>query len=196
MHMQKRIFIIHGWGGLSNEGWLGWLKQELEAAGYLVVAPQMPNTNEPRIKTWVEAITQSVGVVDNNTFFIGHSIGCQAVARYLSQLPSGEISGGAVFVAGFFKRLIMTDFDDQSKELTGEWLGALIDFNLIKKHLIKSLAIFSDNDPYVPLDNQDDFRESLDSKIIIEHDQGHFSGSSGLPKYPSVLENIKTFIGN
>jgi hypothetical protein len=194
--MQKRIFIIHGWGGLADEGWLGWLNQELAAAGYLVVAPQMPNTNEPRIKTWVEAITQSVGVVDHNTFFIGHSIGCQAVARFLSQLPSGEVSGGAVFVAGFFKRLTMTDFDDQSKELTKEWLDAFIDFNLIKKHLVKSLAIFSDDDPYVPLDNQVDFKEALNSEIIIEHEQGHFSGSSGLPKYPRVLKNIKVFIDN
>src|SRR5680860_439309 len=195
--MTKRIFIVHGWGGLANEGWLGWLKKELEVAGYLVFAPQMPNTNEPQIKTWVEAIIQSVGVVDNNTFFIGHSIGCQAIVRYLSQLPGGEeISGGAVFVAGFFKRLTMTDFDDKSKELTREWLNTLIDFNLVKKHLIKSLAIFSDNDPYVLIDNQEDLKEGLNSEVIIEHEQGHFSGSSGLLEYPSILKNIKVFIGN
>jgi len=194
--MKKRIFIVHGWGGMANEGWLGWLKQELESAGYLVFALQMPDTNEPRIKTWVEHIIKSVGVVDNNTFFIGHSIGCQAVARFLSQLPSGEISGGAIFVAGFFKKLTNMGDDSLSRNIINEWLDTLIDFNLIKKHLIKSLAIFSDNDPYVPLDNQEDFKEKLGSEIIIEHEQGHFSGSSGLPKYPSVLENIKKFIGD
>ena len=35
-------------------------------------------------------------------------------------------------------------------------------------------TIFSDNDPYVPLDNQDDFKIRLGSKIIIDHNKGHF----------------------
>lgn len=194
--MKKRVFIIHGWGGIANEGWLGWLKQELELVGYLVFAPQMPNTNEPKIKTWVDAIAESVGSVDNNTFFVGHSIGCQAIIRYLSQLSDQEASGGVVFVAGFFKRLIMTDFDDKSKEITKEWLNTVINFDSAKQHIAKSLAIFSDNDPYVSIDNEDDFKNILGSQIIIEHEQGHFSSSSGLPRYPSVLKNIKDFIGN
>jgi len=29
----KRVFIIHGWGGNPEEGWLPWLKKELEAKG-------------------------------------------------------------------------------------------------------------------------------------------------------------------
>jgi predicted alpha/beta hydrolase family esterase len=194
--MKKRVFIIHGWGAIANEGWLGWLKIELETAGYSVFAPQMPNTNEPRIKEWVNAITQSVGTANHDTFFIGHSIGCQAVARYLNQLSDEEMSGGAIFVAGFFKRLIMTDFDAKSKGITEEWLNTLIDFDYIKQHIVKSLAIFSDNDPYVPIDNKDDFKEKLNSEIIIEHEQGHFSSSSGLPTYPNVLKNIQNFIGN
>jgi predicted alpha/beta hydrolase family esterase len=194
--MQKRIFIIHGWGGMANEGWLSWLKEELEAAGYLVFALQMPNTNEPRIKTWVKSISDSVGLVDGNTFFIGHSIGCQAIARYLEGLQRGVMVGGAVFVAGFFKNLTNMGNDALSRDIIHEWLDTPIDLISINSHLLKSLAIFSDNDPYVSLDNIEDFKNNLNAEIIIEHEQGHYSGSSGLPKYPSILDNVKVFIGD
>ena len=52
------------------------------------------------------------------------------------------------------------------------------------------MAIFSDNDPYVPLDNQEEFKGMLNAKIIIEHEKGHFSGSTGTIELPVVLEAI------
>ena len=55
----------------------------------------------------------------------------------------------------------------------------------------KSIAIFSDNDPWVPLDNQDDFRDKLGSEIIIEHAKGHFSGGDNKCfELPIVLEKV------
>ncbi|QQG52381.1 MAG: serine hydrolase family protein [Candidatus Falkowbacteria bacterium] len=186
--MQKRIFIIHGWGGLANEGWLGWLKEELLLKGFDVFSLQMPNTNEPRIKAWVATITKAVGKTDQNTFFVGHSIGCQAIVRYLGQLPDDEVSGGVVFVAGFFKRLTNMGDDELSRSVIDEWLGAHLDLTTVRRHLLDSVAIFSDDDPYVPIDNIEDFKNILKSKIIIEHEQGHFSGDSGLPKYDVILQ--------
>jgi len=192
--MKKRVFIIHGFGAIADEGWLGWLRRELENKGFLVFSLQMPNTNKPEIKSWIEHIKNEVGLLDNNTFFIGHSIGCQAIARYLESLPVEEISGGAVFISGFFKRLTMDSFDDESKEITREWLDMPISLIVVKNHLLKSLAIFSDDDPYVPIDNVEDFRNILNSDIIIENKQGHFSSSSGLPEYRSVLAKVLEFL--
>jgi hypothetical protein len=40
------------------------------------------------------------------------------------------------------------------------------------------------------MDNVHDFQNILESKIIIEHQQGHFSGDSGLPKYDIILNVI------
>jgi hypothetical protein len=150
----------------------------------------MPNTNEPRIKPWVDAIASAVGKVDQDTFFIGHSIGCQAIARYLCTLLDKESVGGAVFVAGFFRRLTNMGEDSLSKEIINEWLNTPLDLVSVKRHMLKSAAIFSDNDPYVPMDNIDDFKDILVSEIIIEHNQGHFSSSSGLPVYEAILKVV------
>ena len=39
----KRVFIIHGWGGYPEEGWLPWLKKELEKNGFKVFVPAIKN---------------------------------------------------------------------------------------------------------------------------------------------------------
>jgi predicted alpha/beta hydrolase family esterase len=61
----------------------------------------------------------------------------------------------------------------------------------VKSHLPKSVAIFSDDDPWVPLENRDDFKEKLNSEVIVQHVKGHFSGSrDGVTELPIVLEKI------
>ena len=117
-------------------------------------------------------------------------MGCQTIARYLDKLPEGVEVGGAVFVAGFFKRLTNLEDDKVVHSVVNEWLKTPLNFDKIKTHLNKSIAIFSDNDPYVPLDNQDDFSNILKSKIIIENSKGHFSGSDGTKELSSAMESV------
>ena len=50
----KRVFIIHGWEGFPEEGWFPWLKNELEAKGFEVHVPNMPDSEHPRIQKWAE----------------------------------------------------------------------------------------------------------------------------------------------
>ncbi len=193
--MQKRVFIVHGWDGHPLEGWFPWLKKELEAKGFQVFVPQFPDAGSPRIQKWVPALAEVVGVADEATYFVGHSMGCQTIARFLESLPEHAHVGGAVFVAGFFKRLTGLEDDPDVQETDRHWLGTPLDLGKVKSHLPKSVAIFSDDDPWVPLDNQDDFRDKLGSKIIVEHGKGHFSGSTGTRELPLVLDTILKIAG-
>ena len=186
----KRVIIVHGWGGNPEEGWFPWVRRELEKQGFRVLIPGLPDTDNPRIGKWVSALTKVVGKPDKNTYFVGHSMGCQAIARYLETLPEGVQVGGVVFVAGFFKRLTGLEDDPKVRETDKHWLEAPINFEEIKSHLPKSIAVFSDNDSYVPLDNQDDFTKKLGSEIIIQHNMGHFSEDQGVIQLPIVLESI------
>ena len=188
--MKKRVFIAHGWDGYPEEGWFPWIKKELEAKGFEVYVPQLPETGSPRIHNWVPKLAEVVGEIDENTYFVGYSMGCQTIARYLETLPEGVKVGGAVFVAGFFKRLTGLEDDEDVRETDKHWLVTPLDLTKVKSHLSKSVAIFSDNDPYVSLDNQDDFRNKLGSEIIIEKNMGHFSGSTGVTELPIALESL------
>ena len=186
--MRKRFVIVHGWDGSPEAGWFPWLGHELEALDCDVIVPQLPFPAEPRIDRWVPALANAVGVVDEQTFFIGYSMGCQTIARFLAGLPQDQISGGVVFVAGFFTKLTNLEDDDVVRDVAKEWLETSLDFSLVRAHIKKSVAIFSDNDQYVPLENKEVFVNEIGSRVIIEHDRGHFSGSQGVTEVPSVLD--------
>lgn len=189
--MSKRVFIVHGWDGFPEEGWFPWLKSALEARGFFVAVPQLPRTDEPRINAWVPALAVAVGVADEQTYFVGHSMGCQTIVRYLADLQGEVKVGGAVFVAGFLKSLSNLEDEEMVKSVADEWLKTPLNLAKAKSHLAKSVAIFSDDDPFVPLENQEEFRDALQSKIIVEHAKGHLNGKAdGVMELESALSAL------
>jgi predicted alpha/beta hydrolase family esterase len=188
--MKKRVFIIHGWDGSPEENWFPWLKRELEARNFEVIVPQLPKSEEPRINNWIPFLERIIVNPDIHTYFVGHSMGCQVIARFLERLPDNISIGGAIFVAGFFKRLTNLENDDVTNSVAKEWLASPLDLKKVKTHLKNSVAIFSDNDPYVPLDNQEEFINYLESKIVVEHNKGHFNSGAGITELPVVLEAV------
>lgn len=182
----KRVFIIHGWGGNPEEIWFPWLKGQLEARGFLVTAPALPDTDEPGIDAWVGAVEAAVGTPDEDTYFVGHSLGCQTIMRYLA-IPDRKV-GGAVFVAGCFS---ITGLTPDERMTIKPWEDTPIVFSSVRENLPRSIAIFSDNDPFVPLDeNVRGFTTALHPEIIIEKGRGHYNAGSGTYELPSALEAI------
>ena len=74
--MKKCIIIVHQIGGSPASDWIGWATEAFREKGYEVVTPLMPDTEHPVIEKWVSHLKSVVGTVDENTYFIGHSIGC------------------------------------------------------------------------------------------------------------------------
>jgi predicted alpha/beta hydrolase family esterase len=186
--MKKRVFIVHCWDGTPSDNWYPWIKKQLEAQNFEVHVLEMPDTANPRIFQWVPTLAEAVGTANENTYFIGHSVGAQTIVRYIESLPNNTKVGGAVFVAGWFKSL--TGIDAAGTETKNHWLSAPVNFETVHERMQKSIAIFSDNDPYVPLDNQDDFRDKLHSEIVIEYGQGHYDTGSKTTELPIALESL------
>ena len=186
--MSKRAFIIHGWDGHPDEGWFPWLKTKLEKNGFQVHVPAMPESAEPKIEAWVPHLFKIVGDVDENTYFVGHSIGCQTILRYLERLPADKKVGGAYFVAGWFT--LMNLKTDEEKEIAKPWLETPIDFENVKQHTKKFFAVFSDDDDVVPQENKKLFGERLGAKTEMEHAKGHISGNDKVKELPVILEAI------
>jgi len=185
--MSERVFIIHGWGGHRNEAWIPWLKKELESRGYQVFNPAMPNTDHPIIPEWVDFLDKLVGAVNEQTHFVGHSIGCQTIMRYLQKLEDKLHVGNVVFVAGFFN-LLDTSYEDESeKEIAKPWLNEPINTHKIKQISSKILAIFSDNDECVPLSDELLFKEKLNAQTLVLKNKGHFSDSDHITEIPEIL---------
>ncbi len=178
----KKVILVHRWDGNPDADWYPWLKEELEKRNIQVYIPIMPDPSKPKMEKWVSFLNKEIKDVDEQTFFVGHSIGCQAIMRYIESLPDKTKIGGALFVAGFF--LLNKLETEEEKIIAGPWLERPINADKVKKRIKQRRAIFSDNDPFVPLKNVKLFEEKVGAKTIVEKKQGHFNDSTA----PIVLK--------
>lgn len=185
----KRIIIVHRWDGSPKKDWLPWIKKELQIKRFVVIIPKMPHPEKPDIRRWVNKLKAVVDKSDKNTYFVGHSIGCQTILRYLEKVPVNQKIGGAVFVAGWLKLKNLES--PEEKSVASPWLRKPINLKRVRRVISAAVAIFSDNDPHVPLNNKNIFKK-LGAKIFMEHRKGHFTGDEGVKKLPAVLRAITT----
>jgi uncharacterized protein len=191
----KKVYIVHGWGGSSDEAWFPWLKKELEAKGFEATVFAMPDTENPKIETWVKYLEDNIPNPDAETILIGHSIGCQTILKYLEKLPEGVKVGKVIIVAPWYTLTEYTyeeypEDKEEMREIARPWLETPINEQKVLEHINeKVVCIFSDNDPYVALEeNKKIFEEKYQAETIVEHDKGHFSGDDGITELPVVLE--------
>ena len=186
----KRVFIVHGWDGNPNSDWYPWLKEVLENRGFKVEVPKMPNTSEPKIDSWIGHLKQVVGKLDSNTYFVGHSIGCQAIMRYLEKEDFNGKIKKVIFVAGWFKLANLED--DEAESIAKPWIETPINFNKIKQKLSKLTIFLSSNEPYNFVEyNSKIFKEKLGAKVIVVKEKGHFSEDDGIIEIEEVLNEFK-----
>ncbi len=180
----KRAFIIHGWGASPNEVWCGWLGEELKKKGFAVVAPQMPDTNNPKIDKWIAEMERVIGIPDKDCYLIGHSLGCVAILRYLEKISGYGSIGGALLIAGFC--------EDLGIDEVRNFVAKPFEWEKIKAGCRGFVAIHSDNDHYIALKHGYVFREKLGTELVIEHSMGHFSNAE---KLPSALNSVLKLAG-
>ncbi|MFH0837544.1 MAG: alpha/beta fold hydrolase [Candidatus Aenigmatarchaeota archaeon] len=183
----KRAFIIHGWGGGPNDHWFPWLRKELENRGFSVITPTMPDTEHPKIDTWVAELKKIIDEPTEDTYLIGHSIACQTIMRYLETLPEQKKIGRVIFIAGFFN---LPNLREEEILIAEPWLKTPINTEKVKLHTKNIIALFSDNDKDVPLSDSVIFKQRLDAKIIIENNKGHFTADDGVMEIPSALKAL------
>ena len=188
----KRVFIVHGWDGNPKEPMLSWLKNELRKKKFNVLNLKMPNPSKPEIKSWVNFLKKSIKCLDENTYFIGHSVGCQAVLRYIESLKDKQKIGGIVLIAPWMHldKTTIEEEGEEVKEIARPWMETPINFNKIKSRIKNAVCIFSDNDPYVPLIDSKIFKKKLNAKIIIEHGKYHFDPYHKIKKLESVVDSL------
>lgn len=182
--MTKRVFLIHGWEGYPEEGWRPWLKKELEGKGFEVIVPAMPNTMHPKQDEWVTHLAKIVGKADQHCYFVGHSLGCIGILRYLEGLKESRKVGGIIFVASFASG-VGKEFEELESFFTKP-----VDWKKVRSSCNKFIIIHSDDDPWVPIKFGEEIARKLKTKFIKVHGMKHFSGDDGITKAPVILENL------
>lgn len=185
--MKKRVFIIHGWEGTPDSNWFPWLKSELEKKGFEAAVPQMPNAANPKMGEWLAYLRKIAGEPDENTFFVGHSLGSIAILRYLESLNTGEKIGGVILVAGFSEPIGIGELDN--------FFATPLDYTKVKGSAGEIIAINSDNDRLVPLKQGEIMRDKLGAKFIIIPNGDHLNAGDGSFEFSLVLNEILKVVG-
>ena len=185
-----KIYLIHGWGGSpTSEGWFGWLIDKCRNREIELIIPEMPNTNYPKIEEWVGKLKKIVDIkTDDDIYLMGHSIGCQAIMRYLEQL-SGNKKVKLIFIAGWFNLIDSCLINEKEREIAKPWLSIPINIKKVKKHVEKIIAIFSTNDDCVPISDAELFKKRLNAKLIIRENEGHFNETKKIKEIIDFIEN-------
>lgn len=183
-----RVMIIHGWGASPESNWFPWLAAELRSHGVEVAVPEMPNTDNPVQDEWVAKMCEVIGAPNEETFFVGHSLGGIAILRYLESLKEGEKVGGAVIVAGFAEPVGISEIEN--------FFTRPIDFEKIRASTMKGFTVLrSDNDPYIPFRLGDDLAQKLCATCLVIPGGAHLNAGSGHLRFPEVVENLLIMVG-
>ncbi|MFA6536695.1 MAG: alpha/beta hydrolase [Candidatus Paceibacterota bacterium] len=177
-----KVFLIHGWDGHPHNNWFPWLIAELKAKYIEVEAPYLPNPAAPKVKGWLSYLKDYVGKADEETFFVAHSLGCNAVLRLLETLNPKVKIGGCIFVGGFSGDIGIPE--------VSEFVSLPLDLKKAKSHAKKIINIFSDNDEVVTLAESLKFARDLGAKKIMIKGAGHFGSEDGYKSLPIVLEAL------
>lgn len=185
--------MVHRWEGGAATDWYPWLRAELEKLDYEVVVLDMPNSKEPKIEEWVRYLKEKVGPVDKDSYFVGHSMGCQAILRYLEK--QNQFIGGAVFVAGWFDLEGLEEEGEKVVEVARPWIETKLNLEKVRSVLPKATLIISGNDPYRALEKNRARFEELNAKIVQVENAGHFCKEDGYKEFPLLLEELKAVLG-
>ncbi len=186
----RRVFIVHCWGGNPKYAWYPWVKEELEKENIKVKVLKMPHTQKPKMKEWVKKLGEVVGIPDENTILIGHSIGCQTILRYLESLQKKVKVRGIILVAGFYTLNKERLANNEEHAIINPWLTTPIDHAKVREHTKEIIAILSDTDPWVPLENKGLLKKKLGAEVIVERGCGHFSEEDNCKELPIVVQKV------
>jgi predicted alpha/beta hydrolase family esterase len=82
------VLFIQGAGTMHEPEGSGrlaaYLAREL-GTDYRLIAPEMPEADNPRYRPWRDRIEQELDVIDGEVIFVGHSFGGSAVLKYLAE---------------------------------------------------------------------------------------------------------------
>ena len=191
----KKIYLVHCWDGTSSDGWYPWLEEKINDQNVKLIRFDMPNTANPKIDEWVDYLNSKVDLLNEETYFVGHSIGCQTILRYLETKEITKI-GGILLVAPWLDLLPEAIEDEDSYNTAQPWINTPIDFEKVKHFTNNISCIFSDNDYFVSLEQEKEFRNKLNAKTIIVNNKGHISQDDDVYELQEILDLTKKMLKN
>ncbi len=163
--MNKKFYIIHGYGADSSSNFFPWLKNKLNQQNYFCDILDLPNTDFPKLDEWINYMNQNI-VVDENTYIIAHSLGCIATLKYIDKFNLATIKG-IYLVSGFDESLPLFPQLDSFTKIKINYQKVIEKINL-------RYVIASKDDDLVPFKSSEKLAKNISAKFVALDNYGHF----------------------
>lgn len=184
----ENIYIIHGYTASKKSNWFPWLKEKLEDKKVKVSVPDMPDSKNPYCKQWLHHLSSVVSEINENTIFIGHSLGCIAIIRFL--LEKNIKINGAIFVSGFIDENPMSE----NTEGLQSFFSDPLDIERLKYPIPNRVAITAADDDIVPSAATKKMAEKINAKLMELNSGKHFIDRDGYTQFPILLKETESMI--
>ncbi len=184
------VIIIHGAYGNSKENWFPWLKSEILRTGVAATTPDFPTPENQTVENWTRLLDKNIDGNYSGLTLVGHSASCAFILGKLETVPTPIKA--AFLVSSFIRDLDLPEFD----KINGQFYHRDFNWKRIRANCGNFFVFHSDNDPYVPLDCGKEIAEMLNVKLRIIKNGGHLNTEAGYTKFPVLLDEILTVIGD
>lgn len=189
----NNYFILHGSYGSCFGNWFPWLYNEIEnrkdksISENICYVPQFPTGRSyQNYDNWEKVMLSYVSsnLINENTIIFAHSIAPIFVCKFL--IKHKIIVKRLVFVCGFNNFVIdgADDYNYVNKTMFCE------NFEEVKNYCNDIICFYSDNDPYVSFEAEDDFAKKVSNERHVINGGGHLNGESGCYKFEEILKYI------
>jgi hypothetical protein len=170
--------ILHGYQGSGPGHWQTWLAGRLRAADAQVAYPDLPDADQPQLRTWLDALERELDALQSPPVVLCHSLACLLWLHH-------AVEGGA---GGHASRVLLVAPPSPQIELEPlqSFLPPPLDADALRASAPEGARIVcSDNDPYCPEGAQVAYA-ALGVETDVIPGRGHLNPDAGLGPWPQV----------
>ncbi len=175
--VSMRIIGVHGYRSSPSLHFWPWLKQKLEAEGFEVIVPELPDPENPDRDAWTQALVASIRYLSEDDIIVGHSLGGAAALRFLEAAEARTTPKGCV--------LISTPWMINDERFRGFFLTDL-DHDVLMWRASKFTVIHAQDDSIIPVAHAKRYADIFHARLVTPETGKHLSD----PEQPIILEEI------
>ena len=179
----KTVFIVHGENSSPEDHWFSWFTQQVKAMHGIAKLVFLPDADVPEFDLWQQALDMQMSNLNEHSIVIAHSLGCLAVAHYLSQHLNHQKIEALICVAGF-KSVPL-----HKPELNSFIQQATLQSRVLHRQLVHRIILFSNNDPVVPPPLALQFGHFMNAQLLEVKQAGHFTQQDSFSEF-ALLQQI------
>lgn len=183
---KTKIYLIHGYTASSTSNWFQSFKKELQNEDAEVIVFDMPDSNSPNFNEWINHIEKSIQNYDEDSIFIGHSLGCTTVLSYLNKNRLSSNIKGMYMISGFTEETPIPELS--------EFINDELNYSYLIGLTKNRIAISAKDDDIVPFQFSERMAERLDANFILLDEGKHFIDRDNYIEFPFLVNEVKKLI--